>query len=54
MADSFQNEVPKAGVNLKRDVHTGASKKTELTLKLLVAGDFSHGQGTAPLSECKR
>ncbi|KTS18147.1 type VI secretion protein [Pantoea dispersa] len=52
MADSFQNEVPKARINLKLDLHTGgASKKTELPLKLLVAGDFSHGQATAPLSE---
>lgn len=31
MADSFQNEVPKARINLKLDLHTGgASKKTEL------------------------
>ncbi|WP_288445119.1 type VI secretion system contractile sheath small subunit [uncultured Pantoea sp.] len=52
MADGFQNEVPKARINLKLDLHTGgASKKTELPLKLLVAGDFSHGQATAPLSE---
>lgn len=53
MADSFQNEVPKARVNLKLDVHTGGgSKKTELPLKLLVAGDFSNGQESSPLSEC--
>lgn len=40
MADSFQNEVPKARINLKLDLHTGgASKKTELPLKLLVAGE---------------
>lgn len=52
MADSFQNEVPKARINLKLDLHTGgASKTTELPLKLLVAGDFSHGQDSAPLSE---
>ncbi|MBS6435060.1 MAG: type VI secretion system contractile sheath small subunit [Pantoea sp.] len=52
MADSFQSEVPKARINLKLDLHTGgATKKTELPLKLLVAGDFSHGQETAPLSE---
>lgn len=52
MADSFQNEVPKARINLKLDLHTGgASKKTELPLKLLVAGDFSHGRETSPLSE---
>ena len=52
MADSFQNEVPKARVNLKLDLHTGgATRKTELPLKLLVAGDFNNGQGTALLSE---
>ena len=52
MADSFQNEVPKARVNLKLDLHTGgASKKTELPLKLLVTGDFSNGQEAVPLSE---
>lgn len=52
MAESFQNEVPKARVNLKLDLHTGGvSKKTELPLKLLVAGDFSHGQESAALSE---
>lgn len=52
MADSFQNEVPKARINLKLDLHTGgASKKTELPLKLLVAGDFSHGREISPLSE---
>ena len=52
MADSFQSEVPKARINLKLDLHTGgASKKTELPLKLLVTGDFSNGQEHAPLSE---
>jgi type VI secretion system protein ImpB len=52
MSDSFQKEIPKARINLKLDLHTGgASKKTELPLKLLVTGDFSNGQETAPLSE---
>lgn len=52
MSDSFQNEVPKARVNLKLDVHTGGGrKKTELPLKLLVAGDFSNGQESSTLSE---
>lgn len=55
MSDSFQNEVPKARVNLKLDLHTGgASKKTELPLKLLVTGDFSHGQESSLLSERKK
>ncbi|HDP0319479.1 TPA: type VI secretion system contractile sheath small subunit [Salmonella enterica subsp. enterica serovar Concord] len=50
--DSFQGEIPKARINLKLDLHTGgAGKKTELPLKLLVAGDFSNGQASAPLSE---
>ncbi|MEJ4045062.1 type VI secretion system contractile sheath small subunit [Erwinia sp. SLM-02] len=52
MSDSFQKEIPKARINLKLDLHTGgASKKMELPLKLLVTGDFSNGQETAPLSE---
>ncbi|NEH18494.1 type VI secretion system contractile sheath large subunit [Pantoea agglomerans] len=47
--------MPKARINLKLDLHTGgASKKTELPLKLLVAGDFSNGQESAPLSERKK
>ncbi|MGL6296381.1 MAG: type VI secretion system contractile sheath small subunit [Plesiomonas sp.] len=52
MSNSFQNEIPKARINLKLSLHTGgAQKKTELPLKLLVAGDFSNGQETASLSE---
>ncbi|WP_050863304.1 type VI secretion system contractile sheath small subunit [Enterobacter kobei] len=52
MSNSFQNEIPKARVNLKLDLHTGgASRKTELPLKLLVAGDFSNGAEQRPLSE---
>ena len=40
MADSFQNEVPAARVNIKLDLHTGnAKKKVELPLKLLAVGD---------------
>jgi len=39
---SFQNEIPKARINLKLDVGKGnAKKKMELPLKLLVTGDFS-------------
>lgn len=52
MAESFQNEVPKARVNIKLDLHTGgAQKKVELPLKLLVMGDYSNGQSTAPLAD---
>lgn len=42
MADSFQNEGPKARINPEPGLHTGeASKKTGLLLKLLVAGDLT-------------
>ncbi len=52
MADSFQNEVPKARINLKLALHTGgAQKKVELPLKLLTLGDFSNGKEDRPLSE---
>lgn len=51
MANSFQNEIPKARVNIKLDLHTGnGQKKVELPLKLLVTGDFSNGQEQRPLS----
>ncbi|MCP1626235.1 type VI secretion system contractile sheath small subunit [Pseudomonas nitroreducens] len=51
-SDSFQNEVPKARVNIKLDLHTGgAQKKVELPLKLLVMGDYSNGKEQRPLSE---
>lgn len=52
MAESFQNEVPKARFNIKLDLHTGgAQKKMKLPLKLLVLGDYSNGQNTAQLAE---
>ncbi|MFV5920862.1 type VI secretion system contractile sheath small subunit, partial [Enterobacter hormaechei] len=52
MADSFQNEVPKARINLKLALHTGgAQKKIELPLKLLTVGDFSNGKENRSLSE---
>ncbi|MFL9903867.1 type VI secretion system contractile sheath small subunit [Paraburkholderia fungorum] len=52
MSNSFQNEVPKARINLKLDLHTGgAQKKVELPLKLLVMGDYSNGQDTRALAE---
>ena len=52
MADSFQNEVPKARINLKLALHTGgAQKKIELPLKLLTVGDFSNGKESRALSE---
>ncbi|NUW53775.1 type VI secretion system contractile sheath small subunit [Cronobacter turicensis] len=55
MSGSFQEEIPKARINLKLNLHTGgAQKKVELPLKLLVTGDFSNGQETDPLSERKK
>ena len=55
MADSFQNEVPKARINLKLALHTGgAQKKVELPLQLLTVGDLSNGKENSPLSERKK
>lgn len=52
MSKSYQSEIPKARINLKLDLHTGgASKKTELPLKLLVTGDYSNGAEQRPVSE---
>lgn len=54
-SNSFQNEVPKARVNIKLDLHTGgAQKKVELPLKLMVMGDYSNGREQRPLSERKK
>lgn len=51
-SNSFQNEVPKARINIKLDLHTGgAQKKVELPLKLMVMGDYSNGREQRPLSE---
>lgn len=52
MADSFQQEIPKARVNISLNLHTGgAQKKVELPLKLLSIGDFSNGKSAGALSE---
>jgi type VI secretion system protein ImpB len=41
MANSYQNEIPPARINIQLSVETGgAQKKMELPLKLLVLGDF--------------
>jgi len=41
MANSYQNEIPPARINIQLSVETGgAQKKMELPLKLLVVGDF--------------
>jgi type VI secretion system protein ImpB len=52
MSNSFQEEIPKARVNIKLSLHTGgAQKKVELPLKLMVMGDYSNGKEDRPLSE---
>lgn len=52
MSASFQNELPKARINLKLDLHTGGAQKSmELPLKLLVMGDFSNGYEARPVAE---
>jgi type VI secretion system protein ImpB len=51
-SNSFQNEVPKARINIKLDLHTGgAQKKVELPLKLMMMGDYSNGKEQRPLSQ---
>jgi len=41
MANSYQNEIPPARINIQLSVDSGgAQKKMELPLKLLVLGDF--------------
>lgn len=51
-AKSFQQEVPKARVNIKLDLHTGGARKSvELPLKLMLMGDYSNGREQRPLSE---
>lgn len=51
-SNSYQNEVPKARVNIKLDLHTGgALRKVELPLKLMLMGDYSNGREQRPLSE---
>ncbi len=55
MADSFQNEIPKARVNITLDVETGgARKKLELPMKLLSVGDFSGGKTKGKLAHRER
>ena len=55
MADSYQNEIPKARVNITLDLDTqGAQEKKELPMKLLAMGDFSQGQSTDPIADRKR
>ncbi|EDV4868297.1 type VI secretion system contractile sheath small subunit [Salmonella enterica subsp. enterica] len=55
MRYSWQNETPKARINLKLELNTGdMSKKTKILVKLWVACDFSKSRETGPLYECKK
>ena len=55
MADSFQNEIPKARVNISLDVETyGAKRKVELPHKALVIGDFSMSKAQRRVGEQER
>ncbi|MBU5385938.1 type VI secretion system contractile sheath small subunit [Citrobacter cronae] len=48
MSGSYQEEIPKARINLYLALHTGgAQKKTELPLKLLTVRGFCHGREDA-------
>jgi type VI secretion system protein ImpB len=55
MADSLQNEIPKARVNITLNVETyGAKRKMELPHKALVLGDFSMKKKTRRVGEQER
>lgn len=55
MANSFQNEVPRARVNITLNLdNAGARRRTELPLKMLVMGDYSRGRAEGRLRERER
>lgn len=55
MSSSFQNEIPRARVNISLALETGgATKKKELPFKMLVMGDFSNGQSEDSVKERER
>jgi type VI secretion system protein ImpB len=55
MGRSYQNEIPKARINITLDVATnGSMQKKELPLKLLTVGDFSGEKGTGPVQNRER
>lgn len=55
MGESFQNEIPRARVNISLDLETGGAQvKKELPLKMLVTGDFSNGKTSGDVSERQR
>jgi type VI secretion system protein ImpB len=52
MANSYQNEIPPARINIQLNVDNGgAQKKMELPLKLLVLGDFKMDGNESRLME---
>ena len=55
MKKSFQNEIPKARINMSLNVETGGhSKKVDLPLKMLVMGDFSNSKTKGKIEERER
>ncbi len=55
MSKSYQHEIPQARVNITLDVETGGAKsKKELPMKLLMLGDYSHGQATGSIADRER
>ena len=55
MAGSFQNEIPKARINITLDVETnGSQRKMELPLKLLVLGKFSQDADKSDIASRKK
>lgn len=55
MSKSYQHEIPLARVNITLDVETGGAKsKKELPMKLLMLGDYSHGQAIGAIADRER
>lgn len=55
MGNSFQNEIPKARVNITLDIEgNNKSNHKELPMKLLVLGDFSNNQSDEKLHQRTR
>ncbi len=55
MSESYQNEIPKARVNIALSVEKGgATERKELPLKLLAVGDFSNGKGKGKILNRQR
>lgn len=55
MSDTFQREIPRARINIALELETeGAMLKSELPLKTLVIGDYSHGRDKSDIGERQR